>query len=247
MATLVALAVVVGLLAVGAILITALLIFPAVIARFWTNRFSLMVLLAGLCGAFMGGLGTMLSARFSFTPAAPLIVLIGTSMFIVSALFAPQRGAIAKLLANRKFSQLLADQRLLCKLWQSQRPATLTAGQSNVDQHSRRLSAQPAIAQAATRLVRYGLVRPRANDPSNATSWELTLPGRERAAQVVRGHELWRLALVNYPELARHCADLDMEAVDRLLPAAVVSELTAQLDADLRSIKPSRAGHEANA
>ena len=60
-----AVTVVVGLPAVGVVLTAALLIIPAVAARFWTDRLSRMLIIAGAFGGISGVIGTLISAQFS--------------------------------------------------------------------------------------------------------------------------------------------------------------------------------------
>ncbi|TYA15455.1 metal ABC transporter permease [Paenibacillus faecis] len=90
-------AVVVGIQAVGVVLVAALLITPAVAARYWTDALSVMVILAGLFGALSGVTGTLISGTLSNLPTGPVTVLAATSLFVVSAVFAPNRGLVAKL------------------------------------------------------------------------------------------------------------------------------------------------------
>jgi ABC-type Mn2+/Zn2+ transport system permease subunit len=94
--TLVALAAVIGLPAVGAVMMAALLITPGAAARFWTDRLSRMLVLAACFGLATGLVGTLLSARFDKLPAGPIIVLTGSSIFVVSMLLGTQRGLVAR-------------------------------------------------------------------------------------------------------------------------------------------------------
>ncbi|HZG57585.1 metal ABC transporter permease [Paenibacillus sp.] len=89
-------AVVVGIQAVGVVLMAAMLITPAVAARYWTDRLGGMVVLAGVFGAASGALGTFASTAANKLPTGPLAVLAATAIFVVSVLFAPQRGLVAK-------------------------------------------------------------------------------------------------------------------------------------------------------
>ncbi|MCS7159867.1 MAG: iron chelate uptake ABC transporter family permease subunit [Gemmatales bacterium] len=91
---LVVLVVVIGLPVVGVVMVSALLIMPAAVARLWTNRLSLMVALAGAVGGLMGVLGTLTSACVPFLPAGPTIVLTGALFLITSLLCSPQRGLL---------------------------------------------------------------------------------------------------------------------------------------------------------
>ncbi|ETI66333.1 metal ABC transporter permease [Neobacillus vireti] len=89
-------AVVIGIQAVGVVLMAALLITPAVAARYWTEKLHVMVILAGLFGAFSGFVGTVVSSMVNNLPTGPLIVLSATVLFIISVLAAPNRGVLAK-------------------------------------------------------------------------------------------------------------------------------------------------------
>lgn len=102
---LVVVAVVAGIQAVGVVLVAALLITPAVSARYWTDRLGLMVVLSGLFGGFSGAAGTWLSASVSNLPTGPVTVLAATLLFCISVLFGPQRGLIAKRLLRQRVKQ----------------------------------------------------------------------------------------------------------------------------------------------
>lgn len=93
---LIVVAVVVGIQAVGVVLMAAMLITPAVSARYWTNKLSYMIVLSGLFGGLSGFGGTIISTMGTNLPTGPLIVLSATAVFIVSVLFAPAKGVIAK-------------------------------------------------------------------------------------------------------------------------------------------------------
>ncbi len=105
MMVLVVVAVVAGIQAVGVVLVAALLITPAVSARYWTDRLGLMVVISGLFGAVSGGVGTWFSASVSNLPTGPVTVLAATLLFGISVLFGPRRGLIAKRLLRRQVKQ----------------------------------------------------------------------------------------------------------------------------------------------
>jgi manganese/zinc/iron transport system permease protein len=107
--SLVAAAVVIGLPNVGVVLVSALLIMPGAAARFWTNRLSTLLWLAGGFGFAIGFVGTILSATFDQLPAGPIIVLTGTVVFIASLLFGVRRGAIVRFLEHIRFQRELRE------------------------------------------------------------------------------------------------------------------------------------------
>ncbi|MCH9832484.1 MAG: metal ABC transporter permease, partial [Alphaproteobacteria bacterium] len=73
---------VVGLKVVGLILIVALLIVPAVSARFWTDRSDGVILIAAILGGLSGYIGAALSAVAPALPTGPIIVLVGFAFFV---------------------------------------------------------------------------------------------------------------------------------------------------------------------
>lgn len=92
---LVLLVVVIGLKAAGLILVVALLITPAVTARYWTDDARQMAVLAGVLGAGGAYLGAGLSALAPALPTGALIVLTQFLCLVLSMLFAPAKGVLA--------------------------------------------------------------------------------------------------------------------------------------------------------
>ena len=93
----VAAAVVIGLQAVGTVLMSTLLVAPAVAARRWSNRLAGVTLLAAVFGAASGVGGTLasdaLGTRGLSVPTGPLIVLAATALAVGSlALHAIREG-----------------------------------------------------------------------------------------------------------------------------------------------------------
>lgn len=82
--TLLTVTVVVGLPAIGAIMIVALLITPAVTARFWSDRFSIILITSSLLGATSSATGTYLSSLNEKIPAGAASVLCCTLFFLFS-------------------------------------------------------------------------------------------------------------------------------------------------------------------
>lgn len=96
---------VIGLKLVGLILIVAMLIIPPVTARFWTERSSALMLLAGAVGAISAYVGAAISASAPALPTGPVIVLVCTALFALSLLFAPARGVVSAALRHQRFQR----------------------------------------------------------------------------------------------------------------------------------------------
>jgi manganese/zinc/iron transport system permease protein len=86
---LVAAMVVAGLPAVGAVLVTALVVIPPITARLWTDRVGTLLVLAGGLGLLAAVAGTLASAARPGLATGPLVVLASAAMFAASAVVAP--------------------------------------------------------------------------------------------------------------------------------------------------------------
>ena len=98
------LTIVIGIQAVGVILMSALLIIPPVSARYWTHSFKTMMWLSGFVGCVSGGVGTFISALGTGWPTGPFIVLTSGVIFLFSLFFGIKKGLVVEwiLLRNKK-------------------------------------------------------------------------------------------------------------------------------------------------
>jgi len=103
------LAIVLGLQTVGVVLMSAMLLAPAAAARQWTNKLSIMLVLAAVFGAFSGVFGTAISASQNNLSTGPVIVLVAAVFVLFSFVFSPGRGILFKQIRfwkNRRDLQL---------------------------------------------------------------------------------------------------------------------------------------------
>lgn len=106
--------VVIGLQAVGVVLMSALLITPALAARYWTERLGWMTLLAGVFGALSGVAGAYVSL-IAYVPTGPLVIIFATALFLFSFLFAPKRGLYSKIIRRHVERKKLRVKQLMCE------------------------------------------------------------------------------------------------------------------------------------
>ena len=104
---LIVIAIIIGLQTVGVVLMSAMLIAPAVAARQWSNRLWVMVMLASLFGAVSGVVGTLLSSAIPDLPTGPVIVVCVSTIAGLSLLFAPGRGILHRLYRRHRSRVLL--------------------------------------------------------------------------------------------------------------------------------------------
>lgn len=193
--------VVVGLQAVGAILMVALLVIPPAAARFWTDRLGTMLVIAGGIGAGSGYLGCVPSALVAQIPAGPAVVLVATAAFAVSFLCGRRRGLVAEVLRRRRAQRVVRRQSALRWLLD---PATASG-------------LRPAVADLAA-LRRLGLI-----DGEGG----LSVAGLAEARLAQRNHQLWRIFLRTHAERASARLDRELPELDRELPAELIAELEA--------------------
>lgn len=115
--TLLVIAIVIGLQAVGVVLMSAMVVAPAAAARQWTNRLGVMVGLAALFGAVAGVTGTLVSSLGEGLSTGPVIVLCISVIVVVSLLFAPNRGLLWNWLTQQRNRRQLRAEQVLSNLY----------------------------------------------------------------------------------------------------------------------------------
>jgi manganese/zinc/iron transport system permease protein len=226
MMALVVLVTVAGLQAVGLILVVAMLIIPAVSARFWTDRLWLLVLLAALIGGLSGYLGSAVSALLPRKPAGSVIVLTAGCIFAVSLICAPARGVVAVWLRRALLRIRIEGEHVLEaaheRAEESGAPARLEADELD------RVARLRGWSWWFRPLVMLNLRR-RGQARVSAGAVELTDAGRRRGSQVSRNHSLWEQYLVSYADIAPSHVDWSVDMVEHVLSEDLVAELEAAL------------------
>jgi manganese/zinc/iron transport system permease protein len=110
--------VVIGIQAVGVILMAAMLITPAISARYWTDSLRSMVFISGVIGGLSGAAGTLISTLGKGLSTGPFIVLTATAIFIVSLLFSPNKGLISVILRRARNDDRLAIRFILKRIYE---------------------------------------------------------------------------------------------------------------------------------
>ena len=102
--------IIIGIQSVGAILISSLLIAPAVGARQWTNKLGTMCMLAGSFGMVSAIGGTIWSTTVQKLPTGPAIIVILSVIVLLSLIFAPNRGILWQYRKNKQSKQALLSE-----------------------------------------------------------------------------------------------------------------------------------------
>ncbi|MRI81340.1 iron chelate uptake ABC transporter family permease subunit [Aerococcaceae bacterium DSM 109653] len=92
----------VGLQAVGAKLISSMLVAPAIAAQQWTQSYGKMLGLAGVFGMVASFIGTLLSTTISNIATGPMIVVVLTAIALLSLVFGTKGILADKLYTSHK-------------------------------------------------------------------------------------------------------------------------------------------------
>lgn len=215
-------AVVIGLQAVGMVLIAALLIIPAAAARFWTERLAAMVVLSAVLGGASGVLGTILSALPMAVglPTGPMIVLAAAFVFTISVLFAPQRGVIARLWRIWRTRERVARENLLRDWYEI------------LERNRAPHTPQPAVSLEKLNRKRGGhhinelkYLAKQGLALEQEEGWRLTPAGLQEAYRVVRRHRLWEMFLMYETTLGAVNIDREADTVEHFLPPEALAQL----------------------
>ncbi len=223
---------IVGLQAVGLILVIALLVIPAAAARFWTERMRLMTVIAAALGAVGSFVGAAASALWPDLPSGATIVLVSAGFFGVSLVFGRQRGLLVRWMRRRTINRSVDRQHLLRDLFEELEERGLTDRVEPAIEpvpldrlRSRRVWREPRFHRTLGRLSRSGHLL------VDSGSVRLTATGFDEARGLVHQHRLWELYLIHHADVASSRVDDDADHVEHLLEPGIVAELERLLDA----------------
>lgn len=211
--TMIVLAVVVGIQAVGVVLMAAMLITPAAAARYWTERLPIMLAVSALFGAFSGIAGAFVSDVMPRMPTGPWIVTMATFLFLVSLLFAPKRGAVARVLRQRGNRRRTLQENIM-------KTMHLLAESDHEPERPRTIEEIQARRSVPTRLLKGGLRALRKGGyvlPVGEGAWRLTADGERQGARITRLHRLWEVYLTQYVQIASDHVHDDAESIEHVL------------------------------
>lgn len=230
---LVAAVTVVGLRAVGLILIIAFLITPAAAARFWTNDLRTMLVLAGVIGGISGWVGAAASALLEDMPAGAVIVLAAAGVFGLSLVFGPARGVLRQWIRQRQLRRKVGRQHLLRAVYEVLESRARAGGEPICNRPVPLAEVHPLRSWTPKRL-RQLIEAARREDHierSTGEALQLSEAGFGEAARTTRNHRLWELYLITHADVAPAHVDRDADAVEHVLSPEMVQALEEQVQA----------------
>lgn len=226
------LSVVIGIRSVGVVLMSAMLIAPAVAARQYTNKLHLMLFLAafvGVVSAFFGNYFSVeLSQHFALQypleyialPTGPMIVLVASIVCLLSLLFSPERGLIPRLVRIARFRYKCMQENLLKEIWR--------CGEGHNVSFEYMVEYQE-VSRLYLRLIVLSLVHNGWLDKTGPNTYKLTHDGSKWAAQIVRLHRLWEVYLADYLGVGAERVHRNAEEMEHIITPELERELTVLL------------------
>jgi manganese/zinc/iron transport system permease protein len=237
-----------GLQAVGIILMLALLVIPAASMRFWTKSFSQVIWGAGIFGAMGAATGSFISARFESVPSGPSIVLSLVFFFICSVLFGSVRGFLWGWFSEYAFSKRIMDEHLL-RFWFEALEKLSSDEISKLDVREvpmtieelmefQAFANKKTLLKALRKLQKGDYVVALSND-----RYCLSKKGYLEAEKLVHQHRLWELFLLEYADIAPSMVDRGADRIEHVLEPHIVRELERLLSENKEKARVLKSPH----
>ncbi len=221
----------VGLQAVGLVLIIALLVIPAAAARFWSSRMLTVTWIAALLGATSCLIGAQLSGIFPHLPSGAVIVLVATFFFVLSLFFGGENGLVTAMIRRSRLARRLDRRHVLRGIYECLEQGAPRRLDRELAQYNPYagvlLSDLQATRSWSGRRMRRELRHCEAEGllEVEGQTVVLTAAGWAEAARLTHEHRLWELFLISYADVAPSKVDRDADRIEHVLEPAMIAEL----------------------
>jgi manganese/zinc/iron transport system permease protein len=216
------LAVVIGIQAIGVVLMAALLITPGAAARFWTDRLNPLLILAAIFSVISGILGTYISFVIPQMPTGPWVVVFLSLFALISFLVAPKTGIFSRFFARKKYLKKTHKDHLLKALYKA-----LEEGKKGltIEEIYQLYPYQQELSnKSIDHLYKKALIN------KNQAFMSLSPTGKSEAMRIVRLHRLWELYLNESMNIAPDHVHDSAEQMEHLLTPELESLLEKRLN-----------------
>lgn len=209
-------AVVASLQTVGVILVVAMLITPAATALLLSRRMERVIVLAAGLGLLSAVAGLVLAIIFKTTPG-PAMAVTATIIYLLTVIFAPGKGLIAKAVRRWQLRVRIDREDILKAIYRTtqkgDRPTVALRDKLEIS----RFNWQRALRY----LRRHAWLEP--------NGLQLTVKGEQGAKRLVRAHRLWETYLATEVGLDAGQIHPDAERYEHLLSDEVLNAVDKQL------------------
>lgn len=214
------LAIVVGIRAVGIVLMSAMLITPAAAARFWANKLQNIIFISIAIGVISGVLGSFVSYVIPAMPTGPWVVIVATTIAYLSFIFAPKKGILARKLAKLRHRNKVMEENILKSLYE--------LGHNDGNPHKAQImhTILKAKPMPLNKFLKFAKKLKSKNLITREANWyALTERGVEVGKKILHLHTLWEFYLTVYLRIRPDQAHEDAEGIEHVLTPELASEL----------------------
>ncbi|MFN3759247.1 MAG: iron chelate uptake ABC transporter family permease subunit [Algoriphagus aquaeductus] len=216
------LAVVIGIQAIGVVLMAALLITPGAAARFWTDRLNPLLILAASFSIVSGILGTYISFVIPQMPTGPWVVVFLSLIALLSFMFSPKSGIIFRYFSRKNYLRKTHKDHLMKALYKAREENK--EGLSIEEIYELYPYQKVQIDQSIKDLLKEGFII------KNQLLVSLTSKGTSDAMRIVRLHRLWELYLNESMNIAPDHVHESAEQMEHLLTPELEAMLEKRLN-----------------
>lgn len=214
------LAITVGIQAVGVVLIAALLITPAVAARYWTDDLRIMIVIAALIGAVSNIGGAFISYSAPSMPTGPWIIVFMLLLAMLSIFFAPQKGLFFKRRRQQNNFKKILEENVMKLMYQlDEKDGGFDKFRPLSELMNKRDMGEKMMLNALSRLKQQKMVE------EKKKTWILTKEGLKEGKRMVRLHRLWEVYLTEYLYLPSDHVHETAEAMEHVITPELEREL----------------------
>jgi manganese/zinc/iron transport system permease protein len=217
-----------GIIATGAILIGSILIIPYSIGRFWRDNFNGIYVLAIMSAVMSTIIGVIITIFTPQIPTGAMIVLILSTFFAFSALFAPKKGIIGRLIRQRVFHRQTMEDNILKYAYHfienkfknnEPLPTEALIPITHIQKHV------PSYASYCPMLKDHGFIQ-QSTLPDHIC---LTKEGLLRGMKITRLHRLWESYLLHAAKFDIDHVHDDAESIEHILTPELEKKIRASL------------------
>jgi manganese/zinc/iron transport system permease protein len=218
------LSVVVGIQAVGIVLMSAMLITPAAAARFWTHHIKPMIWIAVGFNIFSSAIGAYISYRFEGMPTGPWIVICLSIFALVSFTLAPQKGWLYQWYIQRKHHRKIKFENILKFLYKHQEHVTPSYNGCTSTELYEHFKPRWELFFDLKQLKYNGFIKKVNNN------YQLTNEGLRKGQHITRLHRLWEMYLTKELNLPLDHVHDNADTVEHIIDPALESKLDQELN-----------------
>mgnify|MGYP001369623187 CR=1 FL=1 len=228
-------AVVAAMMTVGAFLVIAMVVTPGATAYLWSDRLAVVIALAMLFGAVSAMAGYFLASYWDSSIAGAMVVVVG-GIFLISLLFSPNQGVLARLWQRLQLSLQVAQDHMLL---------ALVRRDEEVEEHAK-LRPDELVGSAAVwgvwARMAFAKLRRRSLLQQADGLIGLSAAGEQEALRLLRKHRLWETYMNRLGLPEDHVHD-PADAIEHFISAELEAELGAEVgdgrDPQGKQIPPS--------